>query len=91
MVRWGKSKCGATVCRLVGGVAPLLFLLKRWLFFSFFVCRFIVALSFFTMTANSQIHATPSQKTKVWKRRNEEISDLLSMNNRFDNARYEVL
>jgi len=48
-------------------------------------------LCFYKIGANSQIHATPSQKTKVWKRRNEEISDLLSMNNRFDNARYEVL
>ena len=46
---------------------------------------------FYCLVHNSQIHATPSQKTKVWKRRNEEISDLLSMNNRFDNARYEVL
>jgi hypothetical protein len=35
----GKSKCGATVGRLVGGVAPLLILLKRWLYFSFF-CPF---------------------------------------------------
>jgi len=52
VVRWGKNKCGATVYRFASGVAPLLVLLKRWLFFSFFVCRFIVALSFFTMTAN---------------------------------------
>ena len=37
VVRSGKSKCGATVCRLVGGVAPLLILLKRWLFCSFFL------------------------------------------------------
>jgi len=35
---WGKSKCGATVCWLVGEVAPLLILSKRWLFCSFFVC-----------------------------------------------------
>jgi len=41
-VRLGKSKCGATVCWLVGGVAPLLILLKRWLYFSF-VCPFNVS------------------------------------------------
>jgi len=41
-VRLGKSKCGATVCRLVGRVAPLLILLKRWLYFSF-VCPFNVS------------------------------------------------
>ena len=39
-VRWGKSKCGATVFRLVCWIAPLLILSKRWLFFSFSVCRF---------------------------------------------------
>ena len=38
-MRLGKSKCGATVGRLVGGVAPLLILLKCWLYFSFF-CPF---------------------------------------------------
>jgi len=46
----GKSKCGATVFWLLGGVAPLLILLELW-FFSFFVYRFIVALSSFKMTA----------------------------------------
>ena len=40
VVRWGKSKCGATVHWLVGGVAPLLILLKRWFVCSFFVRQF---------------------------------------------------
>ena len=42
VVRRSKSKCGATVRWLVGGVAPLLLLLKRWLVCSFFVSQFDV-------------------------------------------------
>jgi hypothetical protein len=38
----GKSKCGATVCLLVLGVAPLLILPKRGFVVLSFVCLFNV-------------------------------------------------
>jgi len=44
-VRLGKSKCGATVSWLAGGVAPLLILPKRWLVCPFCYCRLMLALS----------------------------------------------
>jgi hypothetical protein len=40
-VRLGKSKCEATLCWLVGGVASLLILSKHW-FVCSFVCLFVV-------------------------------------------------
>jgi len=42
MCGWSKSKCGATVRWLVGGVAPLLILPKRGLVVLPFVCLFNV-------------------------------------------------
>jgi len=51
-VRRSKSKCGATVRWLVGGVAPLLILLKRWLVCSFFVSQFDCCTVANRMTAN---------------------------------------
>jgi len=39
-ILWSKGKYFSNVCRLVGGVAPLLILMKHWLFFSFFVVSF---------------------------------------------------
>lgn len=52
VVRRGKSKCGATVGWLVGGVAPLLILLKRWFVCSFFVSQFNGCTVANRMTAN---------------------------------------
>jgi len=46
-MRWGKSKCGATVGWLVRWVAPLLILPKRWLFFPSYFCRYFDGLSVF--------------------------------------------
>ena len=50
-MRWGKSKCGATVLACVAGVAPLLILLSVG-FFIFCLSVFLQGRHFFTMTAN---------------------------------------
>lgn len=52
VVAWGKSKCGATVRWLVGGVAPLLILPKRGLVRSF-VCLLNFSTVVNRVTANS--------------------------------------
>ena len=58
VVRRSKSKCGATVRWLVGGVAPLLILLKRWLVCSFFVSQFDCCTVANRMTANGWVYET---------------------------------
>ena len=49
---WGKSKCGATVRWLVGDVAPLLILPKRWFFFSFFLSVYVSTVGRHSITGN---------------------------------------